>query len=355
MSDSSKMKHDLSAWLKARYPEREALQITDFTAPAAGASNETLLFAMSWQEAGQSKSQPLVARLKTSGAGVFPEYNLYQQYRAMELLQDSDVEVPVLVAYEGDSSVLGTPFYLMECMAGDTVTENPPYHMDGWFKELPAQQRAQIWRNGMRAVARVNRVDWQTLGFDYLDQPELGATALAQQLSYYQHFLAWAEEKGQPYPKLHRCLVWLESHQPQHEPIGLCWGDAKIANLLISNTEVVGVLDWEMVRLGNPVDDLAWWFTLDNALSDGLLQPKLEGMPSRQELIDLWEKESACSAEQLPYYELFGALKFGIIMASIGTNLMNDGIFPKDSQFDLNNPCTLVLDRLMTQNGIEVS
>jgi len=53
---------------------------------------------------------------------------------------------------------------------------------------------------------------------------------------------------------------------------------------LIDGKEVVGVLDWEMVHLGNPVDDLVWWITLDNALSDGLellvgmKVPKREGV-----------------------------------------------------------------------------
>jgi aminoglycoside phosphotransferase (APT) family kinase protein len=337
----------LQNWLAAKYPQCENLQITEFRAPAAGASNETLLFDMQWQENAKTCSRSLVARLKPKGMGVFPEYNLYQQYRAMELLGATDVKVPALAGFEDDESVLGTSFYLMECIEGDTVTENPPYHMEGWFKELPAAQRAEIWANGVRAVASVNRVDWQALGFDYLDQPENGETALAQQIKYYEDFLAWAEKKGRAYPKLHSCLAWLKANQPENEPVALCWGDAKVANLLIKGTEVVAVLDWEMVHLGNPVDDLAWWFTLDNSLSDGILQPKLEGLPSREELIALWEEESGHSAEQLPYYELFGALKFGIIMASIGTNLMNDGIFPKESEFDINNPCTLVLDRLM--------
>jgi len=348
----------LKKWLCEQRPEAKNLKISEFSTPDAGASNETLLFEAEWQEDGRQNRHALVARLQPEGPGVFPEYDLSQQYKAMSLLADTDVPVPKLAGFEADPAVLGTPFFLMERIDGRVVTENPPYHMEGWFKELPPEQRGEIWRNGIRTIAQINRLDWRTLGFDYLNNPELGETPLLQQLTYYRNFLIWTEQRGRPYPKLHAVLGHLEARQPKDETIALCWGDSKIANLLIDGTNVVGVLDWEMVHLGNPVDDLAWWFTLDNSLSEGLELlvgmevPKLSGLPSREEMIALWEKESGYSAEQLDYYELLGAFKYGVISASIGIKLTNAGIFPKEAEWDINNNCTPVLDRLIAAWGI---
>ena len=254
--------------------------------------------------------------------------------------------------------MLGTPFYLMECIDGKVIIENPPYHMGGWFADLGPEQRGEIWRNGIRAIARINRQDWSALGFNYLMQPELGATSLQQQLAYYRRFLAWTEGRGRPYPKLHIALQWLERKQPTDEPIALCWGDSKAANLLIDGTDVVGVLDWEMVRLGNPADDLAWWMTLDNSMSEGLELlvgvevPKLDGLPNREEMISIWDQESGHSAEHIAYYEMLGAFKFGVIMASISINMTNEGIIPAEMEMDVKNTCTAVLERHMAANDI---
>jgi aminoglycoside phosphotransferase (APT) family kinase protein len=354
------LKDKLVPWLQAQRPQARELSVSDFTAPAAGASNETLLFTVSWLEADARHTQSLVARLQPSGPGVFPEYELDQQYRAMALLADTIVPVPRLRGFEADPSVLGTPFYLMERIDGKVITENPPYYMEGWFHDLSAQQRAAIWHNGIRAAASVNRLDWRALGFDYLDRPALGATPLQQQLAYYRRFLTYAEERGRTYPKLRAVQAWLEAHQPQDEPVALCWGDAKAANLLLDGTEVVGVLDWEMVHLGNPVDDLAWWITLDDSMSEGLEIlvgmeiRKLPGVPERDEVVALWERESGYIAEHLDYYLLFGAYKFGIIMASVGGKYTREGLVPAAMEMDVKNTSTAILDRHMAAHGIAV-
>lgn len=358
--DRRELQQNLSAWLQEQTPGAENLVISAFSVPDAGASNETLLFDAAWEQGGASHRRALVARLQPSGPGLFPEYELDKQYRAMELLAGTDVPVPKLAGYEADSTVLGTPFYLMERIEGRVIKENPPYYMEGWFAELKPEQRAEIWRSGIRAAAQVNRQDWRALGFQWLDQPALGATPLQQQLAYYRRFLGWTEKRGRPYPKLRAALAWLEAHQPVDEPVALCWGDAKAANLLIGGDRVVGVLDWELVHLGNPVDDLAWWFTLDNSMSEGLellvgmAVPQLPGIPGRDELIALWEAESGYTATELDYYELFGACKFGIMMASIGIKMTNEGILPPEMEMDVKNTCTAVMDRLMAANGITV-
>ncbi len=347
-NDADPRQQALQGWLQQHWPQAEDLRISDFAKPDAGASNETLLFDVSWREGGVEKQRALVARLQQNG-GVFPEYDLALQYRTMERLAATDVAVPPVAGFEADASVLGQPFYLMERLPGKVIAENPPYHMEGWFAEASDAERAEIWRNGIRAIASVNTRDWRALGFADLDKPEHGDTPLKQQLHRYHHMLCWAERLGRPYHKLHALFRWLEGEQPSNEPTALCWGDAKIANLLVDGTAVTGVLDWEMVHLGNPVDDLAWWFVLDDSLSEGIGQPKLPGLPSRAETVALWEQTSGFSAEHLDYYLAFGAFKFGVIMARIGTLLMEQGIFPKESEFDLNNNCTPLVDHWLRE------
>jgi aminoglycoside phosphotransferase (APT) family kinase protein len=149
-------------------------------------------------------------------------------------------------------------------------------------------------------------------------------------------------------------LQYLKDNQPSNEPMALCWGDAKPPNLMIAedSDEIIGVLDWEMVHLGNPVHDLAWWFVLDDSLTDGLGLPKVAGLPSRQAMIEQWQRESGFSADQLDYYELLSNFQFAIIMHRVGTLATAAGQFTPEMQFDINNNSTLLLDAQIAKYGL---
>ena len=349
---ATELRDRLSDWLQAKLPGAEQLEISEFTSPEAGASNETLLFTATWVEDGQRLERGLVARLKPLELGIFPSYNLGLQYHAMDALAGSGVPVPAMVALEEDEAVLGRPFYVMERVGGRYLADNPPYHMDGWLTECSPPERAAIWRNAICEIASINSVQWQDRGFGELCSYAPHATPLQAQLAEYEAFLHWAEEQNRPYPKLHACLAWLQQHQPQDQPVALCWGDAKASNLMMEGTAICATLDWEMVHLGNPVHDLAWWLVLDGSFTEGLGMPPLEGIPEREELIALWQKESGHSIEDLDYYEFFSVFQFGVIMARVGTLLTAKGIFAPADEFDRNNTCTPLLDRWMATHSI---
>ncbi len=359
MSEAQQLQENLRAWLEGQLPGAEDLQLEDFRAPEAGASNETQLFTATWKEGGTDRKQMYVLRMAPQGQSIFPSYELKDQYRAMALLQDTDIKVPVLLDYEEDETLLGSPFYVMEGAPGRVLAEAPPYYVEGWLCEASEEERRTLWTKAIQTVASVNRLDWKALGFDYL-LPE-GKTSLQAQLDEYTDFLRWAEKKGEkPYPTLWALHDWLVANQPEDEPVALCWGDAKVANFLFEDNEVTAVLDWELVLLGNPVHDLAWWLTLDNTMSEGLAAymgepvPQLPGVLSREEIIELWERESGFSARDVDYYEVLGAFKFGIMMCSMGVNYMDKGLLPREMQVDLNNSATPVINRLIREHSIPV-
>lgn len=356
MSDTqsnTQLRDRLCSWLQSQQ-SYEQLQISEFTSPEAGASNETLLFTATWLEQGERRERGMVARLRPLQQGIFPEYNLGLQYRAMAALADSGVPVPGMIALEEDDAVLGRPFYVMERVSGRYLADNPPYHMDGWLTECTPQERGTIWRNAMVEIARVAGVDWEARGFGELCSFAPHDTPLQAQLAQYKSMLQWAEQQNRPYPKLWACYEWLLENQPGNQPVGLCWGDAKASNLMMEGTDICATLDLELVHLGNPVHDLAWWFVLDGSFTEGLAMDPLEGIPSKQELIDLWQHESGRSVEDLDYYEFFSVFQFGVIMARVGTLLTAKGIFQPADEFDLNNTCTPLVDRWMTTHGITV-
>ncbi len=215
--------------------------------------------------------------------------------------------------------MLGNPFYIMRRIDGRVPGDMPPYTMGGWMmEEIGPDQRKQLWEAGIKAMAEIHRQDYRALGFDFLERPQLGETALAQQLSYWERYLDWGLE-GMACPDASAALQWLRANQPADEPTRLCWGDARAGNMIFSPdcTQVNAVLDWEMVTIGNPLQDVAWWNYLDRFFSEGLNCPRLEGIPSHADTVALWETETGLSGADYHYYEVYAGLRYAVIMSRI--------------------------------------
>lgn len=332
----------LADWLRQRWPDKPTLTVKDVRPPIQGFSNETWLLDLEWSADDARERLPAVLRLQPAEVALFPTYDLSLQYRCMARLAGSAIPVPRLFGYAEGSEAgnpFGRSFYVMERMPGRAPGENPPYHLAGWLHDLPPARRGAVWLNGVEMMARVNRLDWTALGLGFLDQPSAGESPLDRQLRDSRAFLAWAESLAEPYPLLRAALDWLETNRPQGGPVALCWGDPKLGNCLFDpeDERCTGLLDWESAHLGNPVDDLAWWIVLDRSLCDGYGFPRLEGLPGRDETIAHWERCSGLTAHDLPYYEVFCAFKFALIMVRIGCLFMARGLVPAGQRMDLDN------------------
>jgi aminoglycoside phosphotransferase (APT) family kinase protein len=270
-----------------------------------------------------------------------------RQFRVMEILGRTDVPVPRVLWLEDDEQVLGAPFYVMARVEGRIPTDSPPYHMGGWMTEITPEERAAIWWSGLETLARIHRLDPETHGLGFLDLPLAGATALERQLHYYERYLAWAA-RGRPQPTCEPALEWLRRHRPRGpEPVGVCWGDARIGNMIFQDGGCVAVLDWEMATLGNPEQDLAWFLFLDRHHSEGCGVPRLPGFPPREQSIERWEAWTGRAARHLDYYEVFAAFRFAVIMIRVAQQLTAHGLFPPDSDFETNNTVTALLARIL--------
>ena len=318
IEDIDGTRRKLESWISSN--QGRDVRIEELSIPeATGMSNVTLLFDITWDEDGQQRSESLVARLQPAiERPVFPDYDLSLQYEVMDAVgRFSDIPVPELCGLETDKSLLGVQFYLMKRKEGRIPTDMPPYNMDGWMMhETSVEQRQHLWRTSVDTMARYHQLDYQEMGFGKLLVP--GKTPLQQQLVYWENYLNWALE-GAGHDIGQRALDWLQANQPKEEPAVLCWGDARLGNIIFkpSLDGIAAVLDWEMAVLGNPVQDLAWFNYLDATFAEGLGMPRLEGLPTYEQTIAQWEQASGFSARDYAYYQIFAGMRFGLIMSRI--------------------------------------
>ena len=334
------------AWLREKLPAAKDLEVSPLVQPeSSGFSNETLLFDLSFSDAGRHHSESLVIRVEPVGYRVFPEYDLHRQYRIMELLAPTDVPVPRMRWFEEDPAIFGAPFFVMERVEGRVPEDRPPYHTGGWMTEISPEERRAIWLGGFEAMAKIHRLDPGP--FEFLRKPGDGS-GLERELAYYERYLEWAA-RGLEQPIALAALEWLKKNLPAGEPETLVWGDARIGNVIFDGTKVASVLDWEMAALASPEMDIGWAVFLDRHHSESMGVPRLEGFPSFEESIAFYEEMSGHKVRHLFFYQVFTGFRFTVIMARIAQQMVHYGVMDEAAgrRMELDNTVTRLTAKLL--------
>jgi len=245
----------------------------------------------------------------------------------MKSLGEANMPVPKMLWLEEDSSLLGSPFYIMARLKGVVPPEYPPYHTFGLYFNATPQQRAKMWWGTVENMAKVHMLDWKKAGFSFLGVPKAGTGPVDRQVEYLERYLDWMKE-GDSQPILETALKWLQENRYAPDRVSLCWGDPRLPNTMFNEEtfDVVAILDWEMSFLGDPEADLAWFLLCDWQHSDGYGFPRTEGSPSREETIQRYERITGFKTKHLFYQEILASLYFAIIMAKIFKNFRKMGI-----------------------------
>ena len=335
--DLEATRRDLRVWFDRTLEDAREVSVSPLVPPGAtGFSNDTLFFDLAYAGPEGRVEESLVLRIQPTANQVFPDYDLGKQIRTMQLLEPTDVPVPRVLWFEPDESVLGAPFYVMARIQGRIPTDNPPYHVGGWVPEASEKEREALWWSAVEALTRIHRLDWRAAGFGFLDETGGRRTPLSLQLDQYRRYLEWAA-RGRPQPVCEPALAWLEQHAPADEPTTLNWGDARIGNMIFLDGRCQAVLDWEMVTVGSPEADLAWFLFLDRHHCEGIGAPRLPGFPSREATLARYCELTGHTPVHLDYYEAFAAFRFSVIMIRLAQQFMALGLLPEDSDFEINN------------------
>jgi aminoglycoside phosphotransferase (APT) family kinase protein len=338
----------LTTWLAAKLPAAQDVRVFDAAVPsAAGLSAETILFDASWRENGATRTRSLAARVRPTGAAVFPHYDFASEFRVLRALGAAGLPVPEALWYEPDESVLGGSFIVMERIFGRVPTDDPPFTVTGWVLELTPAAQAALYDNALQVLASIHAVDWRGVRLDMLDRRELGAPGLDQHLAYWEQTYRWAAE-GEANPTVEAAFEWVHENRPTGaEPLVLNWGDARIGNMLFAEDgSVAGVLDWEMVSLASPELELGWWLFLLRHHTEGIGAPLPPGFPDREATIARYEQLTGHSVEHIDFYEAFAGLRLAILMHRAGNMMIAAGLLPPDAPMKLNNPASQLLAKL---------
>jgi aminoglycoside phosphotransferase (APT) family kinase protein len=333
----------LQRWFSTKLDRASDIQVL-FRGEAEGGSSDTSFIDVVWVEDAGPVRQSLVLRCEPLSFRVYPDPDIGRQVGILNALRaEGTVPVPQVLWFEPNPGVLGTPFFVMEKITGNTLPTFPSYNASGWLADATPAQREQAWVSAVQTLALVHKVDAKW--FSFLDSPSDGASGLDQQLTYWERYQQ-TQLAQPPHGMFAQAQRWLEHNVPREKPSALSWGDARLGNLMFGGFECAAVLDWETVSLGGAEADLGWWLFYDEFFSTGLGLARLEGLGDRAATVALWEKSTGRRASNLLFYDIFAAYRVAqtiervvMLHAARGTAL------PVGSGDE--NPAIIVLARLM--------
>lgn len=300
MSDPDKT--TLAGWLQRHVPGGPALELQRIS---GGQSNPT--WFVTWG------ARRLVLRAKPQGPILPGAHAVEREFRVQKALGPTPVPVPQVLALEEDTSVLGSPFYVMERIEGRVFS-------DCTLPELSPDERREIYLDMARTLARLHAVRPEAVGLGDYGKPGNYFERQIKRWSRQYH-----DSDGQRIEALDRVIPWLQEAMPEDDgAVSIAHGDFRLGNLIFAPDapRVAGVLDWELSTLGHPLADLGFCVIPWHATPEeygGIRGTGWEagGIPTREEFIAEYFAHSDLKGPLLPFHTAFAMFRFAVIFHGI--------------------------------------
>ncbi len=267
----------------------------------------------------RDSAHDLILRRPPSGRKAKGAHDMGREYRIQDGLAGVFPLVPRMVALCEDDTVIGSEFYVMERVDGIIPRRDFP---DG--VSLSEDQARTLCTNALDVLIDLHRVDVDATPLSSMNK---GEGYVERQISGWSRRFrdAHTEDVGD----YEAVMGWLATEQPPDVASCLIHNDFRFDNLVLDRTDPtvpVGVLDWEMATVGDPLMDLggtlAYWVqdTDDDFFRMFRRQPSnLPGMLTREEVVDYYCARTGHSltTEQWRFYEVYGLFRLGVIAQQI--------------------------------------
>jgi aminoglycoside phosphotransferase (APT) family kinase protein len=189
-----------------------------------------------------------VLRRKPPGKLLPSAHAVDREYRVITALYGTGVPVAKTFCLCEDESVIGTMFYIMDCVEGRVL----------WDPALPGMQNAQraaYYNELNRVIAALHGVDYRKVGLAEYGKP---GNYIERQISRWtKQYRASETERIEAMENL---IAWLPQNVPAGDETTIVHGDYRLDNVIFHPTEprILAVLDWELSTLGHPLADFAY-------------------------------------------------------------------------------------------------
>ncbi len=297
----------LSAFLKQERPDLKGqVEISQFP---AGHSNLTYLVKVGGEE--------LVLRRPPSGKKPKTGHDMHREWLVLSALAGHFPYAPKPVAFCEDLQVLGAPFFLMQRIRGLILRRDLPVDLD-----LSPEAMRTLCESLVDVHGELHALDFRKLGLEGLGHPE---GYVERQVAGWSR--RYREARTSDAPDFEDVMTWLEDHRPPERGAAVIHNDYRFDNVVLDPEDplrIIGILDWEMATIGDPLMDLgaslAYWVEPDDppGLQAIRLVPTTQpGALSRREVVARYLKGTDLQVEGFTFYHVYGLFRLAGIAQQI--------------------------------------
>ena len=298
----------LSAWLKERVPEigEHALEIQQFP---SGHSNLTYSIRAGERE--------YVLRRPPFGSKVKSAHDMGREFRVLSRLSGVYSLAPAPLGFCEDESVIGAKFYVMRKVRGIILRKDLPAGL-----EFSPERLRLLHERLIDGLVELHAVDYDAVGLSDLGKPD--GYVKRQVEGWSGRYQGSQTDEIDSVVQVSR---WLSDNMPRDSASSLIHNDYKLDNVVLDPDDparIIGVLDWEMSTIGDPLMDLgttlSYWVEADDS---PMLQAvrwgptSLPGSLKRQELAERYAANSGRDLGNPLFYYAFGLFKTAVVIQQI--------------------------------------
>ncbi|WP_242107070.1 phosphotransferase family protein [Luteimonas aquatica] len=278
-----------------------------------GASNLTYLLRYGERE--------LVLRRPPAGAKARSAHDMLREARVMAALKPHYPAVPAILAVCEDAGLIGQHFYVMERLRGVILRRDLPPELG-----LDAGGVRRLCEAFVERLVELHGID---TGIPDVAALGKGEGYVHRQVAGWSE--RWTASLTDGTDACEDVLAWLAAKRPAHETaICVIHNDYRFDNVVLGTASaahplsIVGVLDWEMATLGDPLMDLggslAYWVQADDDATFQTFrrQPSnAPGMLSRRGIVEHYARRTGRDIGVFDFYEVFGLFRLMVIIQQI--------------------------------------
>lgn len=273
--------------------------------------------ASNWTYRLKYENADLILRRPPNGTKAKSAHDMSREYHVQRALTEYYPVVPEMLLLCQDDSVIGCDFYVMKRIEGIIPRANLPKDIN--FDESQIQE---LCRNFIDKLIELHQVPYAGTDLEKLGK---GDGYCHRQIEGWDS--RYEKAKTLNVPSFKYVRNWLKDHIPEDSKTCVIHNDWRFDNIILDPedpTKIIGVLDWEMATLGDPLMDLgsalAYWVEdSDNAIFKATRrQPThLKGMFTRAEIVEYYLNKTGLKTDNWTFYEVFGIFRLAVIAQQI--------------------------------------
>jgi aminoglycoside phosphotransferase (APT) family kinase protein len=245
-------------------------------------------------------------------------HDMKREHDVLAALHGSFPYCPKPLVFCNDESIIGSPFYVMQRIEGIIVRRDFPTGMS-----LSPEEIRALFDRVVDVHVELHAVDFRAVGLEHFGDPE---GYVERQIGGWSD--RYRKARTPDVPDCERLMAWLEENRPPDSGSGcIVHNDFRLDNVVLDPADpqrIIGVLDWEMATLGDPLMDLgaslAYWVEQSDPAgfqAMRMMPTNADGAPTREEVVARYAAKSGLEVDDFSFYYCYGLFRLAGIVQQI--------------------------------------